>query len=88
MPKRDANGRFKRQFEQTNGFRLSELPDTAEKAVKFLQKHKICLNNFTENGKTYEIEVVKFNRGDVINDSLKFHVPFHKDKLQLNVILK
>lgn len=78
MAKRDANGRFLRQFEQTNAFSRSELPDTAEKAVKFFQKHNICVNDFTENEKFYKIEIVKFNRGDVLNENLKFHVAFHK----------
>ena len=88
MTKRDASGRFQRQFEQKNAFCRSELPDTAEKAVKFLQKHNICLNNFTKDGISHEIEIVKFSRGDDLNDNLKFHVPFHKFNLSLDKILK
>ena len=81
MAKRDANGRFLRQIEQTNAFSRSELPDTAEKAVKFLQKYNICLNNFIDNGQSYKIEIVKFSRGDDLNQNLKFHVAFHKSNL-------
>ena len=88
MAKRDVNGRFMRQYEQTNAFSRSELPDTAESAVKFLQKHKICLNDYTEDGQSYKIEIVKFNHGDDLNQNLKFHVAFHKVKLMLDGILK
>ena len=88
MAKRDANGRFLRQTEQTNAFSRSELPDTAEKAVKFLQKYNVCLKDFNENGQSYKVEIVKFSRGDDLNENLKFHVAFHKVKLLLDGILK